>query len=164
MSTLRREATQARGALMVVFLLLAALAAPAALHGQVALFPVQNLSFGQMRPGAAELVDVGDAVRRGELELVGDGHVVITLGLPTEMVSIDGHRLPLSFSNGDATVEMRTSGKTQSFDPGRPKNLNIHRKEGGARLYLGGMALPDAAQPAGSYTATITVQVVAAGT
>ncbi len=163
MSAPRTAATLARVALMVVSFVLAP-AANGALHAQVALFPVQNLSFGNLRPGAPELVGADDAVRRAELELVGDGTVVITVGLPTEMVNMDGARLPLSFSRGDAVIEMRDSGKDKSFDPNKPKQIKIKQKEGGARIYLGGMALPDASQPPGHYTATVTIQIVAAGT
>ena len=163
MSAHRTATTLARCALVIVAFVVSALA-PAALDAQVFLFPVQDLRFGNLRPGMAELVDPDDAVRRGELELVGDGTVVISIGLPTEMVSVGGHRLPLSFDKKDAVLEMRDSGKDKDFDPTKPKKIKIKAKDGGARILLGGMALPDASQPPGRYTATITVQIVTAGT
>ena len=153
----RAAATLARCAIMV-FLMTADLGA------QVAVFPVQDLSFGTLRAGASEVVDPLDRVRRAEIELVGSGNVVITFGLPTEMVSTTGHRLPLQFARGDAELEIKNSGKDRSWDPNKSKNIKIKPKEGGARLYLGGLALPTATQPPGRYSATITVQVVTPGT
>ena len=163
MNAHRTAATPARCAIMVVSLV-AALLAPGALHAQIAVFPVQNLSFGTLRPGAAELVDTDDPVRRAEFELVGSGNVVVSVALPTEMVSASGARLSLSFSKKDAALEERGSGKVKSFDPHKSRHFNIKDRDGGARIYLGGMALPDASQPPGRYTATVVIQIVAAGT
>ena len=164
MSAHRTTATLARCALTVASLLSLAVWATGDLHAQVALFPVQNLTFGDLRPGQTELVGIDDPVRRAELELVGTGRVIITVGLPAEMLSVDGHRLRLDFSNKDAALEMRNSGKVRTFNPNKSKRIKIGKNEDGARIHIGGMALPDAAQPAGRYSATITIQIVAAGT
>ncbi len=161
MNAHRITATLVRCALVVS---LAAAAAPGALRAQVAVFPLQGLSFGTLRAGSAEQVVTGDPVRRAELELIGSGDVVITFGLPTEMVNVAGHRLPLQFVKGDAEIEMKGTGRDRDFDPHKPKSIKIKDKEGGARLYLGGLALPTISQPPGRYRATITIQVVTPGT
>lgn len=160
MNAYRITATLIRYALVVSL----AATAPGTLLAQVAVFPVQDLSFGTLRAGSAEQVDPADPMRRAEIEMVGSGNVVITFGLPTEMVSIAGHRLPLQFVKGDAEIEMKGTGRDRDFDPNKPKSIKIKDKEGGARLYLGGLALPTLSQPPGRYRATITVQVVTPGT
>lgn len=156
MSAHRTLATLGRCALLAF-----GLAAPAS--AQVAILPLRGLSFGVLRPGSAELVDAEDAGRRAELLLLGTGSVTITLRLPTEMVTPTGFRLPLQFKKGDAEVVTK-SGEDRSWDPNKPKDIKIKAGELGAMLYLGGMALPDAAQPPGQYRATITVQVMTPGT
>jgi hypothetical protein len=165
MTAHRTPATTGRCAKIVVFLLaLAAFPAPRPLNAQVAVFPTQNLSFGTLRAGAAEYVDCADATRRAELEIFGSGNVVVTFSLPSEMVSSAGHRLALSFSNGDAVVELKGGKQDKSFDPNKPYQVKITGKDRGGTIFLGGMALPDASQAPGRYTATITVQVVTPGT
>jgi hypothetical protein len=165
MSTHRTRATQGRGAIVVFALsALLPLLAPAPLQAQVAVFPVQNLSFGTIRAGMPEYVAPDDVARRAELELVGSGKVVITIALPAEMVSAGGHRVPLSFDRADALFVDRGGGKDRTFDPTRPSTFNIKASDGGGTVCLGGTALPDASQPPGRYTATITVQVVTPGT
>jgi len=165
MTAHRTRATQGRSAI-VVFALSSLLLAPAPLAAQVALFPVQNLSFGTIRAGMPEHVSPDDVARRAELELVGSGVVVITIALPADMVSAGGHRLPLLFERGDGLFLARGPGRGQdrTFDPNKPRNFHINASEGGGTVCLGGTALPDASQPPGRYTATITVQVVTPGT
>lgn len=136
----------------------------AALAGQVSVFPVQDLSFGPLRPGVDERVTTDDAQRRAELEVLGTGKLVLTLGLPAELVSVAGHRIPLDFANQDAQVVFRASGKSHSFNPRNPTNLNVKDSEGGLSIFLGGLASPALTTPPGSYTAKIVVQVAAPGT
>ena len=151
---------------IVVFALAAflPLLAPARLHAQVAVFPIQNLTFGTLRPGMPEYVDADDLARRAELQIVGSGKVVITFGLPTSMTSPSGHHVALEFQKGDAMLVTRDGAREKDFDPRKPKNFNIKDRDGGGTLCLGGMALPDASQPPGRYTAMITIQVVTPGT
>ena len=61
-------------------------------------------------------------------------------------------------------MELEGGKQDKTFDPTKPYSFKIHPKDGGGTIYLGGMALPDASQPPGRYTATITVQVVTPGT
>jgi hypothetical protein len=140
------------------------LLAPARLHAQVAVFPIQNLRFGTLRAGMPEYVDADDVARRAELQIVGSGRVVVTFALPAEMTSVGGHRVPLEFRKGDAMLVTRDGDRDQDFDPNKPKQFNIKPGDGGGTLCLGGTALPDASQPPGRYTAMITIQVVTPGT
>jgi hypothetical protein len=143
-------------------LLVGLLATP--VEGQIAVLPVQNLSFGQLRAGQAELVSPDDRARRGEFEIVGSGRVTITLILPTQMVSAGGSSLPLSFGKDDVTLEFAETGRDRTFNPSKPHSVNIKKKEGGASLHIGGLALPAASQPPGHYGATLTIQIVASET
>jgi hypothetical protein len=111
-----------------------------------------------------EYVDADDVARRAELQIVGSGRVVVTFALPAEMTSPSGHRVPLEFQKGDAMLLTRAGDREQDFDPNKPKHFNIKDSDGGGTLCLGGMALPDASQPPGRYTAMITIQVVTPGT
>ncbi len=138
--------------------------APGVLGGQVAVLPLQNLSFGTLRAGVGTVVDPSDPTRRAEIELVGAGEVVITFHLPRALLNSGGRELPLHFGRGDAVLELKGSGRRFPFDPTKPRNIRIRRPEGGARVYLGGTARPDPAQPPGEYRATIVLQIVAPGT
>ncbi len=124
MTAHRSKATQGRSAIVVFALsALLPLLAPGALHAQVAVFPVQNLSFGTIRAGMPEYVAPDDVARRAELELVGSGTVVITFALPTEMVSVGGHRVPLQFDRSDAIFVYRGGSAEKSFDPNKAIEL-----------------------------------------
>jgi hypothetical protein len=151
---------------IVVFVLacLLPLAIPRTLLAQVAIFPIQNLTFGTLRPGMPEYVDADDVARRAELQIVGSGRVVLTFALPAEMTSVGGHRVPLEFQKGDAMLVTRDGAREQDFDPAKPKHFTITDRDGGGTLCIGGMALPDASSAPGRYTAMITIQVVTPGT
>jgi len=166
MTAHRTRVPQGRSAIVVFALSTLLLLAPSDLVAQVAVFPVQNLTFGTIRAGMPEYVSPDDVARRAELELVGSGTVVITIALPADMVSAGGHRVPLLFERGDGLFVSRGrgQGRDRTFDPNKPSTFHINASDGGGTLCLGGTALPDASQPPGRYTATITVQVVTPGT
>jgi len=161
----RADRTRIRRAILVFLpAVLLPLASPGTLHGQVAIFPIQNLTFGTLRPGMPEYVDADDVARRAELQIVGSGRVVVTFALPAALTSLDGHVVPLAFAKGDAMLVTRDGGREQDFDPAKPKHFVIRDKDGGGTLCIGGMALPDASAAPGRYTARITIQVVTPGT
>lgn len=143
---------------------LAFLLGAGAASGQVSVFPVQDLSFGTLRPGVAARVAPEDAQRRAEIEVLGSGRLVLTLGLPDALVSATGHRIPLSFSNQDAMLVFRASAKSHTFNPANPTNVNVKDSEGGLSFFLGGQASPAFDTPPGAYTAKIVLQVAARGT
>jgi hypothetical protein len=133
-------------------------------QGQVTVFPIQGLTFGQVQPGIPENVVATDAQRRAEFEIRGTGVFQVSLILPSQMTSSGGAALPLSFDSGDGRVRWLRTGITFAFDPTVPSSSWIPFWEGGAQIYLGGRAMPTADQPPGNYAATITLQVVPSGT
>ncbi len=158
------ERKEVRRAIVVFALALLLPFVPARLHAQVAIFPIQNLTFGTLRPGMPEYVAADDVARRAELQIVGSGRVVVTFALPAQMTSPSGHRVALEFRKGDAMLVTRAGDREKHFDPNKPKHFTIKDRDGGGTLCIGGMALPDASQPPGRYTAMITIQVVTPGT
>lgn len=132
--------------------------------GQLTLFPRQGLSFGVLTPGVPETVAPTDAARRAELELVGSGDFNLVVQVPAELVTPEGHALPLQFQAGDGLIRWRKSNNEASFTPGETVTLRIPPGIGGAYVWLGGTAQPVAGQRPGNYSATITVQIIAAGT
>jgi hypothetical protein len=136
--------------------------APAAAQQSVAVVPVQGLQFGPLMPGIPTDVSPVDRERRASLELVGGGHVTVTLQLPDALVSTASARLPLLFPPGSARIVFAKSGRTIDFDPLAPVSFNLPPGQGGATLYLGGSARPAATQPPGTYTGSITARVVIA--
>ena len=141
------------------------LLAPAAVRAQaITIFPVQDLSFGQIRAGFNEKVEWSDAPRRAELEVRARGRVVIDVTLPTEMISAGGQRFPLRFDASVGQIQWLRNGRRFPFDPRSPRSIRIPRRQRGALIFLGGTAEPAVVQAPGPYGATITVRVSNAGT
>jgi hypothetical protein len=132
--------------------------------GQTAVFPVQDLAFGQLQPGVSTTVAATDASRRAELDLSASGTLVLTMVLPTNLVSAVGSLLPVSFSSGSAHVRWNWLGLEYAFNPNAPYTLWLPRLANGGSIYLGGTASPRVNQQPGVYTATITLIVANAGT
>lgn len=133
-------------------------------EAQVTVFPIQDLTFGQIQPGVAEDVTPNDVQKRGEFEIRGTGIFQVSLFLPSRMTSVGGATLPLRFDAGDGRVRWRRTGISFSFNPTVPSSVWIPWWEGGAQIYLGGLATPDVTQPPGNYVGTLTLQVVPTGT
>lgn len=145
--------------------LLALFAAPRALaaQGTVAVLPVQGLRFGTLASGIPAVVSPLDAGRRAVLELRGSGHVTVTFELPPGLRAQGRDAvLPLRFGPADGRVTFPRSARTLVFDPAAPVSFTLPPGLGGATVWLGGSAEPGARQPPGSYTATLTVNVVVA--
>lgn len=118
---------------------------------------IQPLQFGLLVPAVTEQVGVGEAWRRGELRLEGSGNLEIRLVLPTQMVSMTGAAIPLTFALGDGGVLIDGTTQVTAFDPNQTVRVNFRKGVTGASLFLGGRATPAATQPAGGYSATIVV-------
>lgn len=131
---------------------------------QVALFPRQGLSFGVLTAGIADRVDPTDAARRAELEIVGEGDYTVVVQVPAALQSPEGRTLPLRFEAGDGLIRWRKSNKETPFQPGQTVSIRIPKGLGGAYVWVGGTAQPAAGQPPGGYSASITVQIIPAGT
>ncbi len=138
-------------------------AAPACAQSLQAV-PVQGLSFGSLIPGVPEQIGTGDAARRAEVVLSGQGTFDLSLILPSALVSASGARIPLRFGAADAAVAATSSTAPVTFDPRRVYRIRLDDGQGVPRLLLGGTALPAADQRAGSYQATLVLVVTPPGT
>lgn len=117
---------------------------------------VQPLSFGYLTQGVTEVVPYTDTFRRGVVTVDGSGQAWIRVTLPTALVSPQGATIPLQFLTGD--VAAQENGKPpDTFDPATSTRVNLSK--GTASLFIGGRAVPAAAQRAGVYSATVTVIV-----
>lgn len=130
--------------------------------GQVTAVGQQDLSFGVLVPGVPGLVTVDDAARRGEWLLTGRGNTTISFVLPSAMQGPGGAVMPLVFATGDAAYQRQVGGgggpAPQPVDPTTPFSVNVPNRQT-VRIFLGGTAQPATTQPAGNYTATITLIV-----
>ena len=111
-------------------------------------------------PGVPMQVTVNDAARRAEWLLTGRGNTTVSFVLPSAMQGPGGALLPLTFQAGDAASLRVSSGGggpgMQTMDPNTPFSVNVPNRQT-VRLFLGGTAQPATTQPAGNYTATVTV-------
>lgn len=160
----RRTGRSGRLAARATLALATVLTAPLPAEGQVAVFPRQGLSFGTLRAGTPESVSPADASRRAELELAGSGDVTIEVEVPSVLLSASGRPLPLEFDGDDGIIQFYKSGNQRTFQPGQPTSVRIPPGLGGAYIFVGGTARPGPTQPPGTYTASITVRVMANGT
>jgi hypothetical protein len=137
---------------------------PAGALGQLSLFPVQDLAFGQLQAGISGVVLPSDAARRAELEFfAGKGQYSISVVLPSQLTSIGGAILPLVFATTDGVLRIPRRNRNTTFDPAQPYSFRLNPNDGSALVYLGGTAAPALAQPPGLYAATITVMVTNTG-
>lgn len=138
---------------------------PARAQGTVSVLPVQGLRFGTLSSGIPTTVSPLDGSHRASIELLGTGHVSVTFELPrglTAGTARGGALLPLRFGAADGRVTFPGSGQSLVFDPAAPVSFTIPPGSAGATVWLGGSAEPGARQPPGTYSASITVNVVVA--
>jgi hypothetical protein len=133
--------------------------------GQLAVIPVQGLTFGLMTAGVPLTVTSADAARRAEFTISQPGSYVLTFTLPTQLVSGTGQTMPITFAADSGLIVWNRSGGPQTkFDPAIPRTLSLPKPSNGARVYLGGTAAPTSTQAPGDYTATVLMVVANAGT
>jgi len=136
---------------------------PALAQGTVSVLPVQGLRFGTLSSGIPAVVSPMDGSRRASIELVGSGAVTVSFELPSGLrVGTTGPILPLRFAADDGRITFAKSARTIVFDPAGSVSFHIPPGIGGATVHLGGSAEPGPRQPPGSYSASITVNVVVA--
>ena len=124
---------------------------------------VSGLQFGVLIPGVSTRVPPTDAARRAEVAVLGLGNRVdVRLILPTQMTSIEGNALPLAFANGDGATSTTRAPTPVAFDPRTTIRINLNSDGTATRIFLGGTAAPPATQPAGIYTATVSVVITGA--
>lgn len=155
-----------RLALLAVAIAIAA--GPGRAHAQgrpLNVIPRQALTFGTMWSGHPSHVSRTDPIRSGQIELRGMRltEVQVTFSLPATMIGAGGAQLPLEFgaNDGGAGATSVITAAT-GFDPQLP-HLAQFSDNGRLHLFLGGTARPGAGQPAGAYTATVTVTVAYTG-
>lgn len=121
---------------------------------------VRDLDFQNVFPGVAKLVARTDATS-AKWTILGQTSAEVTLDftLPLSLVS-GANSLPISFGATDAgsnTVD--NAGTAGSFDPSVQATRNLDGTTGELYVWLGGQVTPAANQPAGLYSASITVDV-----
>lgn len=142
---------------------------------------VRPIQFGTVIPGAgAVTVQPADA-RGGEWRLTGvrsRKSLDITLTLPAALRSASGATMPISFNGNfagiceinDATQACEAASffaynpvttptfrdTPQRYRPGRPRFTYDHYS-----IYLGGTVTPSAVQPAGIYTGSVQITLIA---
>jgi len=149
----RRRTSHLRHAALAACLV----ALPAArASAQYSVTQVQPLAFGYLTQGVTEIVPFTDTFRRGVVSIDGSGQAYIRVVLPVSLASPQGATIPLQFLIGD--VAAQENGKPAgTFDPATSARVNLSK--GTASLFIGGRAVPAAAQRAGLYSATVTVIV-----
>ena len=122
---------------------------------------LSGLAFGVLMPGVPTAIAPTDAARRAEGQLAGTGAVDLRFVLTTVLTALDGTTLPLRFANGDAAVLEGQKRNPDLFDPNVTYRLRFNPSINGgtARVFLGGTASPPAAQPAGLYSATVSLVI-----
>jgi|GEM_PF-754249 hypothetical protein len=141
---------------------------------------VRPLQFGVVLPSAGAATVLPADARAGEWRLTGvrgRKSLDISFTLPAALAGPNGATLPLSFNgNFAALCEIDNDQQCETasvvawnpvttptfrdtperYRPGRPRYTYDHYS-----VYLGGIALPSPSQPAGSYTGTVTITIIA---
>lgn len=123
---------------------------------------IQGVSFGSMVPGISKAVSRTDALNAARFDIKGAGSgrtVELQFALPAVLTGPGGASLPLSYTSGDAGFSAQQSiGSQTGFDP-RTAFIALLSANGRGSVFLGCRASPAANQPAGSYSATLTLSV-----
>ena len=123
---------------------------------------LSDLSFGTVLPGVPVSVSVNDVHGSGQFELQGpaDASVRLEFTLPPALTSEHGAQLTVRFGAGDGLVSASRDHLLHArlFDPHGPVITTLGA-DGHLFVRLGGTALPDRPQEAGSYHATISLTV-----
>lgn len=124
-----------------------------------------DLNFGPVIPGIATQILRTDAANAGRFELRGtrSAEVQITLTLPAAMTAGGGRTMPLTFGPNDGGYDTRNALRNApAFDPRVPLVTRLGNS-GKLYVWLGGTVTPSGVQPAGTYSATITLTAAYTG-
>lgn len=123
---------------------------------------IQGVTFGAMLPGVSKVVSRTDGLNGARFDIKGAGNtrtVELQFTLPAALSGPGGATLPLSYTAGDAGFSAQQSvGNQIGFDPRTPFTASLSGPGRGS-VFLGCRATPAANQPAGSYSATLTLTV-----
>jgi hypothetical protein len=144
---------------VALVLFLALLCAPP-LAAQVQVTRVDDVRFGNVVAGVAKTVLRTDASAAGRYDIIAPpkSNLLIQFTLPAVMTGPGAATMPLSFAGTTAGYsETQSIGSQVGFSPST--GTSQRSKDGQASIFLGGTVTPGAAQVAGSYTATITLNL-----
>ena len=119
----------------------------------------QNLSFGNVFPGAAKAVAYTDAANAGKFSVAGQASTPVTYSftLPANLTSA-GNNLPIGSWLGYENTANSTSGGAAITPSGTPTSSTL--SAGGALFFfLGATVTPPTNLPAGAYSGTVTLTV-----
>ena len=137
------------------------ISATAVVQSPLNVTPVNNLDFGTILPGVNSTVAVSDATA-GRLDVAGAANAAVNISftaLPTNLTN-GGNNLPIGTYTGLVNTSATcTSGSGTAFSPsaGTSSTLNAG---GGLCVFVGATVSPPANIAAGTYTGTITMQVL----
>ena len=121
----------------------------------------RDLAFGNVFPGVNTSVDKADATS-GKWTIVGENSAEVTLDfttLPSNLVKgVDNLAIVYSATDGGHNTA-DNPGTATGFDPSVQETTTLSAGAGALYVWLGGQVQPSGAQPAGLYTATITLDV-----
>ena len=125
---------------------------------------LRALDFGDVFPGVNKSIAFGDATS-GKWDIAGalGAEIQLTFTLPANL-SDGGNNLPISFGATDAAYfATDVVGSAVAFDPSAGSTENLDGAAGTGFVWLGGTVAPTPAQPAGVYSATVSLDVVYTG-
>jgi spore coat protein U-like protein len=163
LSRIRRDAVRAIAALLVAAPLAAQNNASAnvtaTVQQPVTVTKNNDLSFGNVFPGLNKSIAV-TAGGAAKFTVAGQAStpVNLTFSLPAT-ISSSGNTLPISTWTGHFRDVDQPTGGT-SFTPSTSATAATLSASGGLFVYVGATAEPGSAQPAGSYSGTMTMTVV----
>jgi len=116
----------------------------------------RDLDFGSVFPGVAKTIGVA-AATSGRFDLTGQasGNVNLTFTLPANLTA-GANNLPIGTWTGCTNATNTTTGCT-SFTPSGSASPSAFSGAGALFVWVGGTVTPGGAQPAGTYTGTVTL-------
>jgi len=121
-----------------------------------------TLEFGDVLPGIAQSIASGDA-NAGRFDITGNpgSEVQLTFtALPANLTD-GGNSIAITWSAGYGTA---TGTQAATFAPATGTAQNLDVTSGNLYVFLGGSFTPATTQPAGNYTADVTLEVTYTGT
>jgi hypothetical protein len=123
---------------------------------------VRSLTFGAVLPGVPRVISRTDAANSGQYNITGvlNHRVQLSFTLPNQMTGPAGATMPILFAGNDAGYsQSQAIGSQVAFDPKQPFVAALNGRGRGS-VFVGATARPAPTQRAGSYTATLTLNVV----
>jgi spore coat protein U-like protein len=133
--------------------------ATAQVQAPITVTGTQNLSFGNVFPGAPKAVAYTDAANGGKFSVAGQASTPVTYSftLPVNLTS-GGNNLPIGSWLGYESTINSTSGGSAITPSAAPSGTTLSGS-GALFFFVGATVTPPANQPAGSYTGTVTLTV-----